>query len=284
MGRLGIDHAGLASLRPSLIYAALSSQGETGPDAHYVSYGTTLEAMAGLSWITGYDGGEPVASGRDLNYPDQVVALFAAGMIAAAWFRRQRDGTGAHLDISQRELTAFLAGEAFLHPALQERRGNAEIGFVVQDCFPARDGWLAVSVVPANLAALDALLPPGAPHEERLRLWAAGRMRAEGADQLGAAGIAAAPVLAGGEVLAERGRLWHEALAAAGDGRLAKGFPFQLAAAPMSITRDAPQVGADTASVLAEIGGYSPAEIAALIRSGAIECATETHAGAPAAP
>ena len=126
--RLGIDYPALKAVRGDIILASLSSQGESGPDSGYVSYGTTLEAMSGLSWLTGYAGDAPVASGKDLNYPDQVVAIFAAGMIAAAWFQRQQTGQGAHLDISQRELVSFLAGEAFLDLGVRAHSGHIEHG------------------------------------------------------------------------------------------------------------------------------------------------------------
>ena len=65
--------------------------GETGPDAGYISFGSTLEAMGGLAAITGYRGGPPVASGVEVNYPDQVVALFAASMVMTAWHARTRE-------------------------------------------------------------------------------------------------------------------------------------------------------------------------------------------------
>ena len=161
--RLAIDYEVLRAIRPEIILASISSQGETGPDANYVSFGTTLEAMAGLAWRTGYAEGDPTVSGRDLNYPDQVVAIFAAGMVAAAWRYRRMTGQGAHLDMSQRELTSFLVGEAFgvagSHPA---RQGNADPAYALQECFRAAEGtWLALSVLPDQVAALDALAAGG---------------------------------------------------------------------------------------------------------------------------
>ena len=60
IARLEIDYPQLRAVRPGIILASISSQGETGPDTNYVSFGTTLEAMSGLSWMTGYADGEPV--------------------------------------------------------------------------------------------------------------------------------------------------------------------------------------------------------------------------------
>jgi hypothetical protein len=71
-----------------------------------VSFGSTLEATGGLA--------APVISGRDVNYPDLIVSLFAAGAILAGLAERDRTGRGAHLDLSQRELTSFLLGKELL--------------------------------------------------------------------------------------------------------------------------------------------------------------------------
>jgi crotonobetainyl-CoA:carnitine CoA-transferase CaiB-like acyl-CoA transferase len=232
-----------------------------------------------LSWLTGYAGDAPVASGKDLNYPDQVVAIFAAGLIAAAWFNRQQTGQGAHLDISQRELVSFLAGEAFLDAAAQTRRGNAEEGFAVQDCFSASDGWIAISVRADQMSDLDHLLPSGdGAVAERLHGWLKGRSRVEATRALCAAGIAAAPVLDGAEVLARRGRDWHSAIVALHGDNLTKGFPFQFRHQPMAVHRDAPRIGADTEQVLREIGQYSTEEITALHRRGVVEFSEKREA------
>ncbi len=152
LARLGLDYGALQAANPDIILASISSQGEDGPDANYISFGSTLEAMAGLAATTGYAEGPPIVSGIGFNYPDQVVAIFAAGMIATAWYARESGG-GVHLDLSQRELTSFMSGEAFLAP--RGRVGNAQPGIPIQECFLSRDGrWIAVTVEQRNLAWL----------------------------------------------------------------------------------------------------------------------------------
>ena len=276
LARLAIDYTVLRAIRPEIILASISSQGETGPDANYVSFGTTLEAMAGLAWQTGYPEGDPTVSGRDLNYPDQVVAIFAAGMVAAAWRHRCKTGQGAHLDMSQRELTSFLVGEAFgatgSHPA---RQGNADPAYALQECFRTVDGtWLALSVLPEQAAALDALATGDGNRAGRVTRWIGARPMAECLTTLAAIGLAVAPVLDGRGVLEDRGQRWGQAIASLEDGAPVKGFPFQLEQAPLSVSRDAPRIGADTAEILQRLAGYSPEEIRRLSVDGAIECAT----------
>jgi crotonobetainyl-CoA:carnitine CoA-transferase CaiB-like acyl-CoA transferase len=273
---LGLDFPVLREANPAVILASISSQGETGPDARYVSFGSTLEAMGGLAWQTGYRDGRPVISGRDLNYPDQVVAIFAAGMVVTAWLNRSREN-GVHLDLSQRELTSFLLGDMF--PAAGQagvRQGNAETGYAVQECFRTADpAWLALSVTEAQAPAFDAIigLSDPAARLDRAAGWIAERTLAACLDVLTGAGLAVAPVLDGGDVLRDQGGRWQTAMLTLPGGVLVKGFPFQLDGQPLAVHRDSPAIGAHSRAVLMEVGGFSPEEIAGLVESGAVEVA-----------
>ncbi len=277
LARLRIDYPVLREINPAIILASISSQGETGPDANYVSFGTTLDAMGGLAWRTGYADGAPVVSGREVNYPDQVVAMFGAGMVLTAWLDRRRHGGGVHLDISQRELTNFLIGEAFVATDLLARQGNADLSFVLQDCFRAADGmWLALSVDAAQATAFDALIGrTDANRRDSAARWVGAHPVPEALRALAAIKVAAAPVLDGPGVLAQRGREWNMALAALPKGGLAKGFPFQLDREPLAISRAAPAIGADTADILHRIADYTPEEIRQLASMRAVELGSE---------
>jgi crotonobetainyl-CoA:carnitine CoA-transferase CaiB-like acyl-CoA transferase len=273
LDRLGIGYPVLKAANDRIILASISSQGETGPTADYVSFGSTLEAVGGLASLTGYAEGPPVLSGKEVNLPDQNIAIFAAGMIATAWLARRRNGLGVHLDLAQRELTSFMVGEAFAAPTDRARTGNAQAPYALQDCVRAGDGkWFALSVGREQLAAFDRVI--GLIEGDRpagLTVWAAAYSAQDAVAALGGAGIAAAPVLDGRGMLAERGRLWSGAMAVDPQAGPLKGFPFQLDGTPLRIDGGAPAIGADTASVLAEIGGYSADEIAVLLASGAAE-------------
>jgi benzylsuccinate CoA-transferase BbsF subunit len=113
----GLGAAELRKKFPRLVIASISSQGEDGPERDMVSFGSTLEATSGLASLTGEPDGPPIISGRDVNYPDQVVCLFASGAVVAALMERDRTGQGCHIDLSQRELTSFLLGEELLAAA-----------------------------------------------------------------------------------------------------------------------------------------------------------------------
>ena len=275
MAQLGVDYPVLRRARPEIILASLSSHGESGPDKDRVSFGTTLEAMAGLAWETGYAGDVPVVTGRDLNYPDQVVALFAAGMVLTAWLARQRGNGGVHLDLSQRELTSFLLGERFVQRGAGERAGNADDLYALQECFVGRDGrWLALSVSQYRRERLAALVGGAVTQtlDERVAQWVGARDRDDAVSSLCDSGLACAPVLDASEAMAQRGTLWRHALVSLSDGSLAKGFPFQFDEQPMRLQGDAPTIGRDTAEVLQRVAGYSADEVEILARQGVIEC------------
>lgn len=232
MASLGLAPADLRERYPRLVIAAISSQGETGPDSAMVSYGSTLEATGGLAGLTG-TGAVPVITGRDMNYPDQVVCLFACGAVLAALLERRRTGSGTHLDLSQRELTGFLLGEEMVAAAAggpPTRRGNDDPlspGEVVER---RDDGW-CVMTGPDRVLVRDAEALVGSP---------------------------------------EFGR--GTAVAHTSDGRAAKGLPFRIGGRPAEVGSPCRTLGADNQEVLAELG-FLPHEISAMEESGAVATA-----------
>lgn len=269
--KMGLAFEDLRAANPSIILASISSQGEDGPDAGYVSYGSTLEAVAGLAWTTGYAGGPPMLSGVDLNYPDQIVALFASSMILTAWSDRQRRDGAVHLDLSQRELTSFLSGETFVAAGAGlavDREGNGQSPYLLQDCFRSADGlWIALSVAEAGAGALE----QAGIALETLGEWVGRHDAAAALDRLHALGIPAEPAMDGRAVMAAGDTVWTHALERTPGGHLAKGFPLQFETEPLAITREAPGIGADTEEVLRRVGEMTDAEIDALYEAGAIE-------------
>ena len=54
MANFGLDYPNLKSVKRDIIMVSISAYGQTGPYKEYVSFGRGIEAMAGLSQITGY--------------------------------------------------------------------------------------------------------------------------------------------------------------------------------------------------------------------------------------
>ncbi|WP_323039954.1 CaiB/BaiF CoA transferase family protein [Gemmobacter sp.] len=277
LDRLGLGFETLKQVNPDIILASVSSQGEFGPDRDYVSFGSTLEAVGGLADSTGYRGGPPIITGRELNFPDQIAVVYAAGAILTAWQGRRAGRGAVHLDLSQRELTSFLCGEMFAgdRPA---RDGNADARYPGQGCYLCRDGmWIALSPLPGEAARLCG--DGSAPLTDRLGRWAAGHDSAAALAMARAAGIAAAPVSDGLDLL-RLGDEWRGAVITAPDGMILKGMPFTCREEAFTVSTEAAEFGADTAEVLSSLAGLGQDALDTLAAEGVIALpARETAEG-----
>jgi crotonobetainyl-CoA:carnitine CoA-transferase CaiB-like acyl-CoA transferase len=285
MQRLGLGYDALRAANGGIILASVSSQGESGPDAGNISFGSTLEATSGLAALMAYDDGVPLVTGMDLNYPDQVGSVFAAAAIVAALHAATRSGTGAHLDISQRELTTYLLGDEIMAQGdgRAGRLGNASPEYLLQDAFAARDGWVAVSIKDEqDLARALTLADPHmagansrdiAAFRSALGAWMSGNTAREVCHLLNESGIAAAAVFSGQEAWndvrqAGQGAIRPLAYSPAGD--IVKGFPLHLPQKPIAVNLAAPDLGQHTEVVLRDILGLAPDEIVQLAQDNVI--------------
>jgi crotonobetainyl-CoA:carnitine CoA-transferase CaiB-like acyl-CoA transferase len=297
LDRLGLGYPVLSAVNPQLIYVKISSQGATGPEKDYGSLGSTLEQTAGLASITGYDDGRPLMTNE--TYPDPVVGILAVGALMAALRRRRQTGKGSFVDLSQREVTVTLLGEAVVDYSLSGRVtapiGNAHPLMVPHGVYPCQgeDMWVAVAVnsddewrglcqaidqpalaEDARFAILPARRRNQAALDEILSAWTRGRDHYEAMHILQAHGVPAGAVLKGGEVIAdphlEARKFWDTVdHPEAGTYRQVT-TPWRLSKHPRRPTSPAPGLGQHNAYVLGELLGLSGQEIAALEAQGII--------------
>jgi benzylsuccinate CoA-transferase BbsF subunit len=258
LDRAGLGYRDLSAINPAIVFAAISSQGDTGPERMNVSFGSTLDATSGIAALTGYEGEEPRISGMDVNYPDQIVSLFAAGVVITAIMQARRTGKGAFLDFSQREVASFTIGEEIMAAAAgptrsQAPRGNVRDGIVQQDTYRCRDGrWIAVTLTNAD---------PG------LAAFCAACTGAEAVAALQARGIAAAPCNDGADLLRDKA-LAGVTLVRDERGGLVKGLPYCLDGKGVAIERAAPDLGQHTEEVLRTLLGYNDVDLEKLGAAG----------------
>jgi benzylsuccinate CoA-transferase BbsF subunit len=258
LDRAGLGYKDLKAINPRIVFAAISSQGDTGPERMNVSFGSTLDATSGIASLTGYEGEEPRISGMDVNYPDQIVSLFAAGMVITAVMEARRTGQGCFLDFSQREVASFTLGEEILaasaNPAhTQPRQGNRQDGVAQQDTYKCRDGrWVAVTLTTPDAALAD---------------FCAGHDSDAAVAALLAKGIAAARCNDGVDLLRDK-RLAGVTMARDDKGGLVKGLPYRLGGEGIAIARAAPDLGEHTDEVLREVLGYDNDALRRLADSG----------------
>lgn len=283
MERLGIGFDRLLAWNPRVALLSISSQGDSGPERDYVSFGGTLEALGGLMSVTGYGPEEPVWTTSKVNFPDQLVALVAPGLALAAVMRSREQGRGIHIDLSQRETVVSLLGSQVVETSLSGRaptpQGNAEHDELTL-CLPAAgdDEWCVVSVRNATQwrrlvqelgVGEDVAIPlvgPGGWHSidrdravDLLSDRTSTLSKAELMRRLQTAGLSAAEVLRASELesrAVQRGESF-EADVPAPNGGLERqlSWPFLITPSPHpAVRRRAPHVGEHDCEVLLEAG------------------------------
>lgn len=300
----GMDYASLARIKPDIICVSMSGLGHTGPRRDYVSYGPTLQGLAGFTRLMADARGEP--AGYGYSYADMAGGYSGALAALIALWHRKRTGRGQFVDLSQFEALVGLVGPAMLDITVNGRTQEPP-GWRSQEapaaphgvyrCRPRGgddDRWLVVAVrTQAEWERFAAALghPPWAAEPKfrtlylRMRnraeldahvaRWAAGQKAEAAMAALQRAGVAAGVALNGADLCAgdpqlrERGFYAEVKLPEGGSTRL-PGVPMRLGATPGSIRAPAPLVGEDNDYVLGELLGLGQAERAALVAEGIV--------------
>ena len=297
MDRLGLGYDVVSRINPGLIYMKISSQGANGPEANYGSLGSTLEQTAGLASITGYDDDLPLMT--NLVYPDPVVGILSFGALMTALRRRLKTGSGCLVDLSQREVTTMLLGEAILDFSVTGRiagtMGNRHRDMAPQGVYPCsgEDMWVAISVSSdEEWESLCRVM--GQPHLASDSRFADPKSRRNNHDDidlvistwtktqdhyqvmylLQAQGVPAAPVLKGGEViddphLQSRG-FWDVVNHPEAGTYKQVTTPWLLSNSPRATSTPAPGLGEHNYQVLSGLLGLSKNEIDTLEQKGVI--------------
>ena len=160
MERWGFTYEHLNRLSPEVIYGRMSGFGHSGPKAAYRSFGPVVQAVAGLSHISGLPGQEP--SGWGFSFMDNEAAFFNTTALLTAIYQRNRTGKGTEVDVSSVEVGINLLGPLLLEVATNKRstRGaDFPLGNRVEHpnaaphgVYPClgEDRWIAIAVFDDN--------------------------------------------------------------------------------------------------------------------------------------
>lgn len=275
--QFGIDYEGVRAVKPDIIYVSLTGFGITGPWGERPLFGPGAEAVSGHNLLIGDADGWPGRPGT-IVYADTTCGLNAAFAIIAAIEERDRTGRGQHIDISLYETSVAQLGPVMVEAelgAMPDRIGNDDANFAIHGVFSCRglDRHLAVAVrhdqadVLADTMGLAEATAPAFAEAVRER------EATEVAQLLQSRGIAATPVADAGDVSADL-HLWSRGYFGLVERHVAgmEGIYPHVGPAwghgPMVEIEEARPVGADSARILHELGGYSVSEIADLIARG----------------
>jgi crotonobetainyl-CoA:carnitine CoA-transferase CaiB-like acyl-CoA transferase len=300
MTNLGLDYDSLRVLRPDVICVRMTGFGLTGPDRDHVSYGPTLQALAGYTLLMAEPGGPPAGFGY--SYSDLAGGNLGALAVLAALWHRRRTGRGQLVDLAQLEAVASMLGPVLLARGMDggtsTPAGNAsqEEPAAPHGVYPCAgdDRWLAITVFGDDEWArfADAIGRPAWTREPRfatragrlahadeldasVAAWTRAQQAEDAMARLQEAGVAAGLVANAEDLCARDPQLagrGHFVEVPTPEGRTVRidGPAFLLSETPAAVRRPGPLLGEHTDEVLAGVLGCTAGELHALRAAGVI--------------
>jgi crotonobetainyl-CoA:carnitine CoA-transferase CaiB-like acyl-CoA transferase len=108
----GLDYEALVRIRPDIIYVSCSGFGQSGPGAHYRSYGQPSAAHTGLIQLAGIPGRPP--AGWGFQFGDTHAAATNAIAVLMALEYRRTTGRGVFIDSAQTQGNVTIQSPFFL--------------------------------------------------------------------------------------------------------------------------------------------------------------------------
>jgi crotonobetainyl-CoA:carnitine CoA-transferase CaiB-like acyl-CoA transferase len=294
MDRLGLGYEALKAVNPRLIYCAISGFGQTGPSSNEAGYDGKIQAMSGIMAITGHPETGPTRAGFAVC--DILSGATGAFAISSALFQRTHTGVGQFLDVSMLEASlAFLTTQVADYTVAghhQQQAGNQAVSRkVTANLFKAKDSYLLLAVndekqyraLMTGIGRPDVFDDPRftdwfqrKAHETEMREIIETALAAEDSKvwerRLNDAGAPCASIWKVEEIIDHPQIVARGAMQTVdskyGPIRL-MGSGFQMEHGGGHLDTLAPEAGADTDAVLAEIG-YDEATIAGLRADGVV--------------
>lgn len=148
MKKHGLDYETLSTEHPSLIYAACSGFGQTGPFSQKGAYDMIIQGMGGIISITGEPDGPPVRVGTSIS--DITAALFTTIGILSALHHRSLTGKGQFVDVSMLDsLVAVLENAIvryFTTDEIPHPLGSRHPVITPFEAFESADGYVIIAI------------------------------------------------------------------------------------------------------------------------------------------
>lgn len=279
---MGFDEERLNRINPRLVVASINGYGATGPYADRPAFDFVIQAMSGFMTVNGDRDGGPVRCAPPIT--DLIAGLYAAFGIVNALRARDLNGSGQRVEAAMMStmmsMFAFLASDYLATGQLPSKTGNDHPIASPYGLFKTSDGDIAVA--PSTEAILTRLLTilgiaeilklpkfqtndQRVVHRAELNHLINERLRSDTQvnwiRRLNAAGVPCGKVQDIGEALADPQMVHQEMVIEVdhpGHGPVKMlGFPVRLSGTPCTVRYPAPDHGAHTREILAELSGTS---------------------------
>jgi CoA:oxalate CoA-transferase len=278
MDRLGLGYEELKKINPSLIYAAITGFGKTGPYKDRPAFDFIAQAMSGFMSLNGTEDMEPMRVGIPIT--DTIAGLYAAFGVLVALRDRERTGHGHEIQSAMVDglisMFTFASAAFFATGELPPRNGNDHMVVSPYGLYNASDGpiaiapstektWLSLCKVldleslitdsrfDTNEKRRDNRAEINKIVDDRIR----SRSRAEWIEVFNKEGVPCGPIYNLREAFSDPQVLHQEMVLESSQpsGKIKMpGFPVKIYGAPAKLRRPSPQVGEHTIEVMKELG------------------------------
>ncbi len=151
MDRLGLGYESVSAINPRLIMISMPSFGSDGPECNARGYGNTVEAMAGVTGLTGYHDGDGQRYTLSNALGDPVGGLHGVFALMVAMRERERTGRGQLIELAQVESLIPFVADAIVDfqftekvPAARGNRHREHAPHGIYRC-AGDDNWIALA-------------------------------------------------------------------------------------------------------------------------------------------
>jgi crotonobetainyl-CoA:carnitine CoA-transferase CaiB-like acyl-CoA transferase len=120
----GLGFEEMQKLKKDIIYVSMAGFGHTGPRAHFQTMGPSVQALSGLTYISGLPETQP--AGWGWSYMDDTGGMYGIMGVLTALQHRQNTGEGQHVDLSQVAAAMTLLGPVILDKTVNGRGARRE--------------------------------------------------------------------------------------------------------------------------------------------------------------
>ena len=151
MDRLGLGYESVSAINPRLIMISMPSFGSDGPECNARGYGNTVEAMAGVTGLTGYHDSDGQRYTLSNALGDPVGGLHGVFALMVALREREHTGRGQLIELAQVESLIPFVGDAMLEYQFTEKvpaaRGNRHREHAPHGIYRCAgdDNWIALA-------------------------------------------------------------------------------------------------------------------------------------------